>query len=177
MEHHRLIHPVDELGPEVLADHLHHSVFHGVVIALAGHALDQIGAQVGGHHHHRVAEVHGPALTVGEAAVLEHLQQDVEDVRMGFLHLVEQQHGVRFTPHRLGEVAALFVAHVTRGRADQPGHGVLLHELGHIDAHHGLLGIEQEPGQSLAKLGLAHPGGAQEQEAAVRAVGVGEPGP
>ncbi len=34
-------------------------------------------------------------LAVGQAAVVEHLQQDVEDVGVGLLHLVEQDHGVR----------------------------------------------------------------------------------
>ena len=36
--------------------------------------------------------------------------------------------------------------------------------------------VEQETGQSLAQLGFAHAGGAEEQKAAVRFVGVGQPG-
>jgi hypothetical protein len=53
---------------------------------------------------------------------------------------------------------------------------VLLHELGHVDAHHGLLGVEQELGQGLAQLGLADTGRPEEQERAVRAVGIRQPG-
>ena len=34
----------------------------------------------------------GPALAVGQPAVVEHLEQDVEDVGVGLLDLVEQDH-------------------------------------------------------------------------------------
>jgi hypothetical protein len=110
------------------------------------------------------------------AAVVEHLQQDVEDVRVGLLDLVHQDHAVGPAAHGLGQVAALLVADVAGRRADQPGHRVLLHELGHVDAHHGLFGVEQELGQRLAQLGLADAGGAEEQERADRPVRVRQPG-
>ena len=97
-----------------------------------------------------VAEVHGAALPVGQAAVVEHLQQDVEDVRVRLLDLVEQDHGVRPAAHGLGQVAALLVADVARRRADQPRDRVLLHELGHVDADQRVLGVEQEFGERLA---------------------------
>src|SRR6185437_12963982 len=48
-----------------------------------------LGTEVGGQDQHRVLEVHDPALAVGQPAVLEHLQQRVEDVRVGLLDLVE----------------------------------------------------------------------------------------
>ncbi|MNV18433.1 hypothetical protein D3C71_1092560 [compost metagenome] len=54
---------------------------------------------------------------------------------------------------------------------------MLLHELGHVDAHHGVLGVEQELGQRLAQLCLAHPGRAEEQEGADGPVRIGQPGP
>ncbi len=41
-------------------------------------------------------------------------------------------------PHRFGELAAFLVADIARRRADQAGDGVLLHELAHVDAHHGV---------------------------------------
>ena len=76
-------------------------------------------AHVAGHDQHRVAEVDRAAEAVGQLAVLQHLQQDVEDVRVGLLDLVEQDHRVGLAPHLLGEHAALVVAHVARRRADQ----------------------------------------------------------
>ena len=93
---------------------------------------------------------------------------------MGLLHLVEQNHGVRTTAHGLGELAALVVTHVSRGRTDQTLDAELLHVLGHVDTHERALIIEQALGQRLGELGLAHAGGAQEEEAADGLVRIGE---
>ena len=176
VEHHHLVHAVDELGTEVLAHDLHHFGLHLRVVRLAGQLLDALRAEVRRHDDHGVAEVHRPALAVREAAVVEHLQQHVEHVRVRLLDLVEQDHGVRPAAHRFGEVAALLVTDVARRRADHPRHGVLLHELGHVDAHHGLLGVEEELGERLRQFGLAHARGTEEQERAVGTVGIGQAG-
>src|SRR6266853_1998260 len=52
---------------------------------------------------------------------------------------------------------------------------MLLHEFGHVDADEMIFRIEQERRERLAQLGLAHAGGAEEEERAVGLVGVGEP--
>ena len=78
-----------------------------------------IAGQVRGHDEHDVGEVDRAALAVGEPAVVEHLQQEVEHLGVGLLDLVEQHHGVGAAPDRLGELATLVVAHVAGGRADQ----------------------------------------------------------
>ena len=115
---------------------------------------------------------HRAALAVGQATVVQHLQQHVEHVGMRLLDLVEQDHLVGPAAHRFGEHAALVVADIARRRADQPADGVLLHELAHVDAHHGVVVVEQEVRQRLGQLGLADARGAQEQERADRPVGV-----
>src|SRR3712207_7747006 len=55
------------------------------------------GTDVRGHDHDRVAEVHRAPLGVGEASVLEDLEQDVEDVRVRLLDLVEQERSEEHT--------------------------------------------------------------------------------
>ncbi len=131
---------------------------------------------VRGHDQHGVLEVDRAALAVGQAAVVHHLQQHVEDVGVRLLDLVEQHDRVRPAAHRLGELAALLVADVAGGRADQPRDGVLLHVLGHVDADHRVLGVEHELGERPGELGLADAGRAEEEERADRAVGVLEAG-
>ena len=42
-------------------------------LAITDKLLDLRRAEVGGHHHHGVLEVHGTALAVGQATVLQHL--------------------------------------------------------------------------------------------------------
>ncbi len=51
-----------------------------------------------------------------------------------------------------------------------------LHVLGHVDADHGPLVVEEELGERSRQLGLADPGGAEEDERADRPVRVGEAG-
>ena len=116
-----------------------------------------------------MAEVHRAALGIGEPTVVEHLQQQVEHLRMGLLHLIEQQHRVGPAPHRFGELAPLLVAHVAGRCPHQPGHRIALHEFAHVEAHQGLFLVEQGGGQGLGQFGLAYAGGTQKQKRAHRA--------
>ena len=96
------------------------------------------------------------------AAVVQYLQQHVEDIRMGLFHFVEQHHLIGPAPHRLGQGAAFIVADISGRRADQAGNGMLLHIFRHIDAGHGTFIVKQEFRQGLAQFRLAHAGRAQE---------------
>ena len=176
MEDHDVVDAVDELGPEALLHDLHHRALHLRVVLLARVLLDDLRAEVGRHDDHGVAEVDRAPLAVGETPVVEHLQQHVEHVRMRLLNLIQQDDRIGPPAHRFGEVAALLVADVAGRRADQARHGVLLHELRHVDADHGVLGVEEELGERLAQLRLADARRPEEQERAVRAARVGEPG-
>ena len=133
-------------------------------------AENRRAADVRGHDDDRVLEVDGASLAVGQPAVVEDLQQDVEHVVVRLLDLVEQDDAVRPAPHRFGELAALFVADVAGRGADQARDGVLLHVLGHVDADHGVLVVEQALGQRAADLGLADAGGAEKDERTDRTI-------
>ena len=93
-----------------------------------------------------------------EPAVVEHLQQDVEHIRMRLLDLVEQDDLIGPAPHRFGERAAFVVADIARRRADQARDRVLLHVLGHVDADQRVFVVEQIFGERLGQLGLADAG-------------------
>ena len=173
MEDHHFVDAVDELGAEIGLHLVQHRQLDGRII-VTRHLLNHLAAEVGGHHHHGVAEIDGAALAVGEAAVVEYLQEHVEDVGMRLLHLVQKNDAVRLAAYRLGQIAALLVADVTGRRADQAGDRVFLHELAHVDADHVFLAVEKKLGERLAQLGLAYPGRAEEQERTIRPVRVGE---
>ena len=176
MEHHRLVNPVQELGPEIVLQLVGDRVLD-VLGRLADHGLDDRRANVAGHDDDGVLEVHRSPLAVGQPAVVQHLQQHVEHVRMGLFNLVEQQHAVGLAPHSLGQVAALLVAHITRRRANQAGDRMLFHELAHVHADQVVFTVEHEAGQRLAQFGFADARGAKEQEGAGRAVRVAQPRP
>ena len=178
MEDDDVVDAVEELGAEVLAQDgedalggLGESFF-----ALGPGGGELRGAEVRGHDEDGVFEIDGAALGVGEAAVVEDLQEDVEDVGVGLLDLVEEDDGVGPAADGLGELAALVVADVAGRRSDEAGDGVLLHVLGHVDADHGGFVVEEELGEGAGGLGFADAGGAEEDEAADGTLGVGEAG-
>src|SRR5680860_71812 len=102
----------------------------------------------------------------GQATVLKNLQQRVEDVGVGLFDLVEEHHRKRLAADLLGQLAALLVAHVTGGRAEQPGDRVLLVDLAHVELDQRVLVAEQELGQRLGHLGLTDAGRTGEDERA-----------
>ena len=137
--------------------------------------LNLCAAVVAGHHDDHIAEVDRAALAIGQTTIVKHLQQDVEHVRVRLLDFIKQHHAVGPPPHRFGQLPALVVSDVTRRRANQPRHGVLLAILAHVDANHRLFGVKQKLGERLARLGLAHARGPKKQEAANGLVGVRKP--
>ena len=151
-----LVDPVQELRPEELAQRLG-------------------GADVRGHHDHRVPEVDRAALAVGQPAVVQDLEQHVEDLRVRLLDLVEQDDRVRAAADRLGELAALVVADVPGRRADQARDRVPLLVLGHVQPDHRPLVVEHELRERAGELRLPDAGRAEEDERADRPVRVLEP--
>ena len=146
-----LVDPVEELGPEELA-----------------HLL--LRAQVRGHDQHGVAEVDGAALSVGEPAVVEDLQQHVEDLVVRLLDLVEEDHRVRTAAHRFRQLSPLLVADVAGRRADQTRDRVPLLVLGHVEPHQRALVVEHELRERPRKLGFADASRPEEHERADRPV-------
>ena len=139
--------------------------------------VERITGQVRGHDENDVAEVNRSTLAVGEATIVEKLQQHAKHIGMRFFDLVEEHHRVGTTTHRFGELTTLVVADVSRRRTNEATHRVLLHVLAHIDANHRTLVIEQELGQRSGELGLADTRGAEEQEATDGTMRVGQAGP
>ena len=155
---------VDRLGVVALA------LLAGEAIGVLGHVG---GAGIGGHDQDDVPEIDLLAIVVGQLAVVHHLQEDVEQVGMGLLDLVEQQHAMRMLVDLVGQQAALVEADIARRRADQPRDGVALHVLRHVEAHE----LDAERGGELARdLGLADTGRAGEEIAADRLLAVAQAG-
>ena len=183
MENDGLVDPVEEFRAQFLAQQVHHLLLdlpeHLVAILLgdvAGFFQNQVRPHIGGHDDDGILKIHRMALAVGQATVFQHLQQDIVDFRMGLFDLIEQHHRIGSPPHRFGQLAAFIVADIAGRGPDQTGDRMALHIFRHVDAHHGILIIEEEFRQRPGQFGFAHPGGAKEDEGADRAVLVGEPG-
>jgi len=63
-------------------------------------------SDVTSHNDGRVFEIDGAALSVRQAAVIEQLQQDVEDFRCRFLDFIEEYDAVGPAAYNLGQKAA-----------------------------------------------------------------------
>src|SRR5215207_2461381 len=158
--------------------HLQHiflELFEGLLPSSVG--LYAFSSHVRGHNDDGLLEVNRAPLGIGQAPVIEDLQEDIEDVRVCLLYLVQKQHGIGPAPHGLGELAGLLVANIAWRRADEARDSMALLEFAHVDAHHRRLLAEEGFGQSARQLRLAYPGGPQEEEALYRTVGVREPSP
>jgi hypothetical protein len=92
------------------------------------------GARIGRHDQDDVAEIDLLAVVVGQLPVVHDLQEDVEEVRMGLLDLVQQQHAVGILVDAVGQQAALVEADIAGRRADQPRDRVALHIFRHVEA-------------------------------------------
>src|SRR5579864_7948745 len=168
------IQTVEELGVEGTLHLVFHQLFNLVSdrillrrLESQAFALLQVpGANVRRHDDDRVLEVNCIAQSIGQLAVFKNLQKDVEHIRMRLLDFVEQHDRVGSALHTLGELSALFVAHVSRRRTDQLRDRVLLHELRHIEADQGLFGAEHELRQGARDFSLADAGRSEEQERA-----------
>lgn len=90
-----VVEPVEELRLERGPDDFQNLL---LLLFLGRERLDEVlAAEVGREDQDGVAEVDRPPLPVGEPPVVEHLEQDVEDLRVRLLDLVEEYDAVR--PH------------------------------------------------------------------------------
>ena len=71
------------------------------VVKVSASTENELRADVGSHDDHRIAEIHRPALAIGDAAVIENLQQHVEHIRVRLFNLVEKNHAIRLAAHKL----------------------------------------------------------------------------
>ena len=141
-----LVDAIEELGPEVLLELRLDQGRHPIALRFR-QLLNDAGGDVRRHDDDRVAEVSGPALAVGEPALVEELEENIEDVGVGLFNLVKEQHRVGPPPNGFGELAAFIVADITWRGTDHPCHRVFLHVLRHVDADHRPFVVEKELGQ------------------------------
>ena len=97
--------------------------------------------------------------------MVHHLQQHIEQIRVRFFNLVEQQNTMRVLVNAIGQQAALVIADIAGRRAKQARYGMTLHIFRHIKAQQ----FYSHSGSQLPRhFGFADTGRAGEQIAANR---------
>ncbi len=176
MEQDDFIDTVQKFRTEGSPHHAHYFLTNRLDIVLLAKIDEIFGTEVRGHDDDRIAEIDRATLSVGQASVVQHLQQHVEHIRMCLFDLVEQDHLIGSAPNGFRQNAAFFIADIAGRRADQPAHGMLFHEFRHVDTNHGRVVLEEERGERLGQLRLADTSWAEEDERADRPVRVLKPG-
>src|SRR3984893_476096 len=102
-EYDDVVDAVQEFGLEVRVQQFLHLLAGSFEVLGSANVLGpQIdGADVRGHNDDRVLEVDHAAFAVGQAPIVHHLQQNVEDVGMRFFDFVEENNRVWTTAHLL----------------------------------------------------------------------------
>ena len=81
---------VDKFRAEMPRHHVQHRTFDRVIAAIAtGQILYAVGTKVRCHHNNGIAKINGAPLPVGQTAIVEHLQQHIENIRVRLLNFIE----------------------------------------------------------------------------------------
>src|SRR5690606_8358736 len=130
VEHDDIVEPVEELGTERTPRRMLYRRLHVLFFRLAfgGGSKPDAGAEVfqvtnsdvRGHDDDRISEINPTAQAICQDAVIQHLEQNIEHIRVRFLNFVKQYNRIGFPPYLFGKLAAFFVSDVSRRGADEP---------------------------------------------------------
>jgi hypothetical protein len=89
VENDYLIHPVQKLWLKELLERIFDvGLDFPVGAGFLSELLNLMAGDVAGHNYNGVLEIDGLALSIGQSAVIEDLQQHIKDIRMGLFNLI-----------------------------------------------------------------------------------------
>ena len=91
---------------------------------------------------------------------------------MRFFHLVQKHNRVRLPTYCLCQLAAFFIAYISRRRSDQTAHAEFLHIFAHINPDNVVFIVKQRFCQCLGQFCFSDTGRPQEEERSKRTVGI-----
>src|SRR5258706_8643871 len=139
LEDDHFVNAVDEFWSETLfAQALAHQPLH-VILVHDVKFMQPGGTDITGHDNDGVFEIDRATLTICQAAIVENLQQHVEDLRRGLLDLIEEYNAIGPAADGFGKLTSLLIADIAWRGTNQPRDAVLFHVLGHVDANKGTL--------------------------------------
>ena len=173
MEHHDFIDTIQKFRFEHPADLFHNAGLHPLVVLLliffrdksqTLRLYDRLCPRIGSHDNDRLFKIYFSALRIRNMSVIQHLQKNVEHIRMCLFNLIKEKHTIRIPPYLLTELTAFFVSHISGRRTDQLGDTVLFHIFGHVHTDHGLFRAEYSLCQRFGQLRLTYAGRSQKQK-------------
>lgn len=156
---------VDEFRAEVLFEFVDETFFlfffgEGFEIG----EVDGSTAEIAGADDDGVFKVDDLSFGIGEPAFIEDLEEEVEDIGVGFFDFIEKYDGIWASAHGFGELAACFIADIAGRSADESGGGVFFHEFAHVETKKRVFGAEEIFGEAFGELGFADAAGTHENK-------------
>ena len=111
-------------------------------------------------------------MAVGQAPVVEDLEEGIKDIGVGFFDFIKENDAVGAAPNSFGQLTTLFVTDVAWRCPDEAGDGMFFHVFGHIDANNSVFTIEKSSGKGTGEFGFAHAGRSEKKERADGSLGV-----
>ena len=87
-----------------------------------------------GHDKNSVLKVHGSSLRIGNTAIIQNLQKNIEYIRMCLFHFIKKYNRIGLSSYSLCQLTTLLVSYISGRCSDQSGHAELLHVLTHVDS-------------------------------------------
>src|SRR4030042_2078103 len=95
MKNNDIVHPVKEFRFKMSPQGCQPPAAHLFMFA-GPKVLDPLTPNIGSHNQYRIFKVNCSSLAIRKAAVVQYLQQNIENFGMGLLHFIEEDNGVRF---------------------------------------------------------------------------------
>src|SRR5690606_6590833 len=123
IEQNNIIHPIQEFRSKSLFQGVfNYSFLNLSFLRLSGLSAESdscseigelSGTDIGSHNHDRIPEINSSSKTVGKLAIIECLQQQVENVRMRFFDFVQQNNRVGVSPDFFCQLTTFFITDVS----------------------------------------------------------------
>ena len=80
---------------------------------------DFVRADIGGEDENGVSAIHNTPFAVRDTPIVQHLEQNIENIMVCFFDLIQKDHRIGVATDRLGQLPTLLITHITRWRPDQ----------------------------------------------------------
>jgi hypothetical protein len=111
------------------------------------HVVEEGSTKVARHDDDGVTEVHDTALAIGQAAIVEDLQEKLHELPCGLFDFVDEHNRIGLATDVLGELATLVVTNIAGWCTDKACDGMLLRVLRTVDTNHRLRRVEENCGE------------------------------
>src|SRR4030042_5963871 len=81
-----------------------------------------------------MTEVSFFAVVIRKGGIIHNLEQDIEDVDMGFFDLIQQENAIGMLANRISKQASLVKSDIPGGSTNEPGNRMFFHIFAHVKA-------------------------------------------